>query len=331
MSIALIRNITPALSIFDYIGACKVRLGIKRMQYSVEPGIYAINQPDTDSPVLVSANYKLSFDALRSKLKGIKAWILVLDTKAVNVWCAAGKGTFGTEELVSRIESSGLANFVNHRKLILPQLGAVGVSAHEVRKKSGFSVIYGTVRASDIKAFLDSGCKATEDMRRVRFNLYDRLVLTPVEFVNSLKYLVSAMILFFVLSGLNSKGFSRELMFQNGVVSATILFAAYIAGTVVSPLLLPWIPGKSFAFKGAFIGLLITAVLWNFGITGNWANTLAWLLLVLPICSYLVMNFTGCSTYTSLSGVKKEMRIAVPLQVISAVLGIIFWVILRFI
>ena len=79
------------------------------MNYKVDPGLYALGEPNADSPVLVSANYKLSFDALRSALPGRNFWILVIDTDGINVWCAAGKGTFSTEELVSRIESSGLA------------------------------------------------------------------------------------------------------------------------------------------------------------------------------------------------------------------------------
>jgi hypothetical protein len=330
-STAIVNRVSTTLTKQDRLGGWKVRWGINRMGYVVEPGIYAVNNPNSSSVVLVSANYKLSFDALRSQLGGLDAWILVLDTKGINVWCAAGKGTFGTEELVNRIEVSGLASVVNHRKLLLPQLGAVGVCAHEVCKRSGFSVIYGPVRASDIKAYIKAGMKATEEMQRVQFSLYDRLVLTPVEFVNSLKYLLAVMVVLFLLSGLNPKGFSRDLMFQNGLGSTVILFAAYLAGTIAGPLLLPWIPGRSFAFKGTFLGLLVTAILWNLARTGNWANTLAWLLLVLPICSYLVMNFTGSSTYTSLSGVKKEMRVAVPLQIISAFVGIVFWGILRFI
>jgi len=330
-SACLINNVSTTLSKQDRLGGWKVRWGINRTSYIVEPGIYAVNNPDSSSVVLVSANYKLSFDVLRSQLAGLKAWILVLDTKGINVWCAAGKGTFGTEELINRIEVSGLTSVVNHRKLLLPQLGAVGVCAHEVRRRSGFSVIYGPVRASDIKAFIDAGMKATEEMRRVKFSFYDRLVLTPVEFINSLKYLLVAIVVFFLLSGLNQEGFSRELMFRNGLGSSIILFTAYLAGTIAGPLLLPWIPGRSFAFKGAILGLLVTAILWYVAWTGNWANTLSWLLLVLPICSYLVMNFTGSSTYTSLSGVKKEMRVAVPLQIISAFVGIVFWVIVRFI
>ena len=159
--IGKIPNVSTRLSRGDKWGNLKVRLNINRMKYKVQPGLYAVGDPDADSPVLVSANYKLSFDTLRKELSGIDAWVLVLDTKGINVWCAAGKGTFGTDELVKRIEVSGLEQVVNHRKMIVPQLGAVGVAAHQVRKRSGFSVIYGPVRASDIPAFLGSGLKTT--------------------------------------------------------------------------------------------------------------------------------------------------------------------------
>jgi len=165
----------------DIFGAFKVRLGIGRAKYTVEPGLYAVGNPGDDSPVLVSANYKLTFDILRENLAGLDCRLLILDTKGVNVWCAAGKGTFGTNELVRQIEQTGLSGFVAHRKLIVPQLGAPGVSAHEVARRTGFSVTYGPVRASDIKAFIASGCIAMPEMRKVRFTLWDRLILTPVD------------------------------------------------------------------------------------------------------------------------------------------------------
>jgi CO dehydrogenase/acetyl-CoA synthase gamma subunit (corrinoid Fe-S protein) len=93
------------------------------MRYAVEPGLYAIGEPDSESNVFVTANYKLSFDILRKNLKGMNSWILVLDTKGINVWCAAGKGTFGTDEIVRRINEAQLHKVINHRKIIVPQQG----------------------------------------------------------------------------------------------------------------------------------------------------------------------------------------------------------------
>ena len=315
----------------DRLGGWKARWGIARMNYAVDPGIYAVGNPDVDSVVLVSANYKLSFDTLRKELGGLDVWIMVLDTKGINVWCAAGKGTFGTDEIVNRVDIVELEKLVNHRNIILPQLGAVGVAAHKVRKRCGFSVTYGPIRACDIKAFLGAGMKATQQMRQVRFSLYDRLVLIPMDFVNGAKYLLLAMTVFFVLSGINASGYSSDLAVNNGIRSAVNLFAAYFGGAVIAPLLLPWLPAKSFSFKGFFVGLIVAIVLLYLKLTGNSLETVAWLFLIAAVASFVTMNFTGATTYTSLSGVKKEMRIAVPLQLIAAILGAGMWLANRFV
>ncbi|MHC4727300.1 MAG: mercury methylation corrinoid protein HgcA [Planctomycetota bacterium] len=326
-----ISRVSTELCFADRLGGWKVRWGIKRMKYTVEPGIYAVGNPDGEAVVLVSANYKLSFDALRKELRGLDAWIIVLDTKGVNVWCAAGKGTFGTDEIIHRIGLVELEKIVNHRKIILPQLGAPGVAAHEVKKRSGFSVIYGPVRACDIIDFIKGGMKATRQMRQVHFSLYDRLVLTPVEFVMGGKYMIFMMAALFILSGINTSGYSSDLAMSHGFRSIVNLFIAYLSGAVIAPLLLPWLPGRSFSFKGFSVGLLVAGVLFSLKFTGSRLETVAWIFLIPVISSFLAMNFTGASTYTSLSGVKKEMRVAVPLQIIAAVLGMGMWIAGRFV
>ena len=156
---------------WDRWGSRGVRLGVRRDNSKVSPGLYAVGGPDAASPVFVSANYKLSFDTLREQLTGVDGWILVLDTRGINVWCAAGKGTFGTQEVIRQVQSTGLAQVVDHRKLIVPQLGAVGVAAHSVKKGCGFEVVWGPIQAKDIKSFLSSGMIANGAMRRVSFTL----------------------------------------------------------------------------------------------------------------------------------------------------------------
>ncbi|MHC4658512.1 MAG: mercury methylation corrinoid protein HgcA [Planctomycetota bacterium] len=325
-----IPKVPTELCLADRLGGWKARWGVGRMKYAVEPGLYAVGNPDGDSVVLVSANYKLSFDTLRKELSGLNAWIMVLDTKGINVWCSAGKGTFGTEEVIRRIGLVELEKIVNHHKIIIPQLGAVGVAAHEVKKRCGFSVVYGPVRACDITAFIEAGMKATEQMRQVRFSLYDRLVLTPMEFVSGAKKLLFTLGLFFVLSGINRGGYSSDLAVKDGIRSAANVLAAYLGGTVIGPLLLPWLPGRSFSFKGFFVGIIVASVAAALQLTGSWLETVAWVSLVAVFASFGTMNFTGASTYTSLSGVKKEMRLAVPLQKIGALLGVTTWVASRF-
>ena len=80
---------------------------------------------------------------------------------------------------------------------------------------------------------------------------------------------------------------------------------------------MPWLPGKAFSIKGLWIGLAIDALLiWaNHNCAcGNayWWAPISIYLIIPAITSFIVMNFTGSSTYTSLSGVQREMKIAVP-------------------
>ena len=319
----------------DRWGSWKARWGFGRMKYTVGPGVYAVGNPDGDSAVLVSANYKMSFDRLRNQLSGRDVWIMVLDTKGINVWCAAGKGAFGTEEIIGRIAAVKLDEIVRHRTLVVPQLGAPGVSAHRVKQASGFNVKYGPVRAEDLGAFLDAGMKATAEMRRVRFGMWDRVVLAPMELMIVIKYAVFMAACLFLLGGLNRGGYSTGLAMTKGLPSAVLLLISFIGSSILGPLLLPWLPGRAFAVKGMWTGWLILLgvggyVYYGGDMAGGALDIAAWLLMVPAICSFVVMNFTGASTYTSLSGVKREMRIAVPIQLVCAISGLGLWVAGRF-
>jgi hypothetical protein len=286
------------------------------MAYAVKPGLYAVGAPDADSPVLVSANYKLTFDTLRKNLAGMDCWLLILDTNGVNVWCAAGKGTFGTDELANRIEAVGLSEVVTHKKLILPQLGATGVSAHEVATRTGFSVVYGPVRASDIKAFIAAGYKATKEMRSVKFTFMDRLVLAPMELAEALPKTLPIFAFLFLTNKLAAKPFDKH--------DAAATAGAIAAGSVLTPALLPCIPGRAFAWKGGLLGLLWTAGYLGAAKRfrkGNRLMSAGEFLLLPAVSSFLAMNFTGASTYTSPSGVNKEMKKALPFIVGAAAIG----------
>jgi len=325
-----IPQVSSSLGWADQWGAFKVRWGMGRMRYTVDPGLYALGNPGQSSPVLVTANYKLTFDRLRQALPKLDAWVLVLDTKGINVWCAAGKGTFGTGELVERIRLAGLERVVNHRELILPQLAGPGVSAHQVKKLSGFKVIYGPIRARDLPAFLDAGCKATPEMRQKTFTTWERAVLIPIELVAALKILAFVLPAFFLLGGLGSGGTFWDNVWTHGLFAAVALLLSLGVGAVLTPLLLPYLPGRAFALKGFFLsiwGVLFLLVVLGGGGT-TWTGILerlSWVLMVPAISAYLAMNFTGASTYTSLSGVKKEMRWAVPLEIGAGGIGLVLW------
>ncbi len=300
-------QISTRLTFQDHFGACKARWAIGRMSYIVPPGLYAIGTPSAASPVLVTANYKMSYDLVRKQLTGRNIWLLVLETFGVNVWCAAGKETFGTDELVSRINRTDLHNVVNHRQLILPILGAPGISAHKVTKRTGFSISYATIRASDLPEYLDNGMATKPAMRELTFSTYERLVLVPVEIVLTIKSITTIGSVIFITAWLT-----------NSTTDAQMAFLAYLGavltGVALVPCLLPWIPGRSFAIKGMLAGIAWSSALFYLGSASSWSiTTTAAAFLALPaISAFYAMNFTGCTTYTSRSGVKKEMQLGIP-------------------
>jgi hypothetical protein len=310
-------TVRTALTAKERLEHFLIRWGIGRMQYRVTPGLYSVGTPDRESPVLVTANYKLSFDKLRCSLTGLSAWIMVLDTKGINVWCAAGKGTFGTKELVRQIQLRCLRDLVSHRQLVLPQLAAPGVAAHEVKQMTGFHVIYGPVQARDLPVFLANDFHADERMRKISFSLKDRLVLVPMEFIPGLKYAPFFLIWLALLYLMGGAGAYESIKQQ-----ALLFLTALLGGTILFQILMPWLPTRSFALGGGLIGLvLITALslIWH----SSWLLAIAHVLLFAPITAFLALNFTGSTTFTSLSGVQKEMRYAVPIFLGSLLCGLI--------
>jgi hypothetical protein len=311
-----IHSATSDIKLSDKWDHFLVRIGHKRSTHRVNPGLYALGSPTEDSLIFVTGNYSLSFNTLRSSLAGMDCYILVLDTKGVNVWCAAGKGTFGTDELVHRIETTKLKEVVSHRKLILPQLGASGVAAHEVKKRSGFNVEYGPVRAVDLPEYLKNH-QATAEMRRVKFTLKDRLILIPVELTQNLPLIfIAAAVLYFV----------------GGFLLSAAVAAAILAGVALFPVLLPWIPTPNFSTKGYALGAFVVLpfalvkILSNpdpaLGLRLGWA--IAYMLTLPTVTAFLALNFTGSTNFTSRSGVRREIFAYIPVMAITFGGGLVF-------
>jgi len=320
-------RIDTTLRIQDFTGTLRARLGISRDRYRVAPGLYSVGRPGAESPVLVTANYKLSFDSLRRELASIDAWILVLDTRGVNVWCAAGKRTFSSEEVVRQVNLVGLERLVSHRELILPQLGAPGVSAQAVKMGCGFKVIWGPIRAKDLKTFLTSGRKAEAVMRQLSFTIGERTVLIPVELSLIVKPSLAILLAVFLLSGIGPEIFSFSTAWVRGLNGAIAYLFGVLAGAVVVPILLPWLPMRQFYIKGILTGLVAGIfVVLLLGGTMSRLESLTLLLITAAVSSYAAMNFTGATPYTSPSGVEKEMRQGIPIQIIAIVAAVIAWV-----
>jgi acetyl-CoA decarbonylase/synthase complex subunit gamma len=292
------------------------------MSYLVPAGLYAIGAPSRDDQVVVTANYKMSYDIVRRELAGRNVWLLVLETFGINVWCAAGKGTFGTDELVRRIGATGLARVVKHRRLLLPILGAPGVAAHEVARRTGFSVRYATIRAADLPAFLDNGMITTPAMRQLTFTFRERLVLVPVELAHAWKPILLTAGLLFIAAGVGTGGFRTG----EGLAALLAYLGAVLTGIVATPLLLPWLPTASFAVKGALAGAGWTAIFYLLAGRDWGAATTAAALLALPaVSAFFALNFTGSTPFASRSGVKKEMRLTMPAMGGALLGGALLW------
>ena len=312
----------------DIFSTLRVRCGIGRQDYRVAPGLYAVGDPDTSSEVMVTANFKLTFDHLRRHLKELNVWVLVLNTRGVNVWCAAGKGTFSTNELVYRIENCGLGQVVTHKRLIVPQLGATGISARAVKDRSGFRVVYGPIRSRDIRAFLENHRQASLAMRRVTFTAMERFVLTPVE-VRIVARPVFLMALALVLiSGIGPQVFSMDQAWLRGRAGLVMLLAGVFSGAVLTPILLPWLPFRQFGAKGIVAGSAVAALCLYLipSFPGGMSGAVALFLFSVAVSSYLAMSFTGATPFTSPSGVEKEMKRFIPVQLVLMALATVLWI-----
>ena len=308
----------------DRLEHLRCRLGSFRSRNQRPPGLYAVGNPGPDAEVIVTANYGLTFDVVRRALRGLDAWLLLLDTRGVNVWCAAGKGTFGTGELVHRVGAVSLESVVAHRRLIVPQLGAPGVAAHEAQEATGFRVHFGPVRVDDLPAYLRAGRVATPEMRRVRFGLLDRAVLFPMELVPAMRTFAAIAAVALVAPLALGHGPSGAWSLAWPILALTL--AAVFSGAVLAPLALPLLPGRPFSAKGFAAGVPVTAAVLAL-LPGGAARApllaSAAILFFPALSSYLTLQFTGSTTFTGISGVRAEMRWAVPLQAVAAAASVI--------
>jgi hypothetical protein len=225
------------------------------------------------------------------------------------------------------VHGVGLDKLVSHRELILPQLGAPGISAHKVKRGCGFKVIWGPVKARDLKTFLNNGCKADTYMRQLSFSIGERLVLIPVELSLIVKPSLAILLAVFVLSGISPEIFSFSAAWFRGLNGAAAYLVGVLAGAVVVPALLPWLPTRQFYIKGILAGAAGGMFLILYlGANITKLEVLTLFLLTTAVSSYAAMNFTGATPFTSPSGVEKEMRRGIPLQMLAVVIAIIAWV-----
>ncbi len=147
---------------------------LREFPHRAPTGLVRIGKPGRESPVLVTCNFTLTVRRLRDVLRGRDAWLLVANSKGINVWCAAGGGYLTQHDIISVIRTSGIEDQVDHRNLILPQLSATGVERLRIEEATGFKTRWGPARLEDLPAFLDRGARVHKGERFMRFPLWER-------------------------------------------------------------------------------------------------------------------------------------------------------------
>lgn len=314
-------HVSTHLSWKDKAAAAAIRWGIGRNKASIRSGLYYVGNPGKDSPVLVTSNYRLTFDAVRKELGSLDVWVLVIDTGGINVWCSAGKGSFSAEAVIKEIKKSGLSFFAPDGMLILPQLSASGVNINKLRKETNYKAVFGPVYARDLKEFIEFGMKKNAEMKKVTFTLKERAVLIPVELVHAWK--ITAVFI--------PASFMTALPFDGSFIHRFILMLIFLEisvvnGALLTPLLLPYIPGRFFSVKGLLVNLLWAVLFYPANISVLQNAVLSCISLVFlgtAAASYTAMNFTGCSTFTNQKGTELEVKRSFPLQITAAAAGLL--------
>ncbi len=160
------------ISLFDTL--------LRSLPHRAPTGLFPVGNPGRSSPVLATGNYTATVRRVRKALQGRDVWLLVADSRGINVWCASGGGHLTHHDLISVIRTSGVEAAVDHRHFVLPELCATGVERSRLEEATGWTASWGPAKASDIPAFLDRGGHTARSERAVTFPLRDRLEMAAM-------------------------------------------------------------------------------------------------------------------------------------------------------
>ena len=121
----------------------------------VQPGIYEINSPKPDSPVLVTTNFSITYFSVANEVEGsgLPAWLLVTDAEGMSVLTAWAAGKFDAERIAKAIKGFNVADKVSTKRIVLP--GHVAVLSGELEEElAGWEIRVGPREAVDLPAFM---------------------------------------------------------------------------------------------------------------------------------------------------------------------------------
>ncbi len=275
---------------FRYVAISIIDALFRLFPHKSKTGCIRIGNPDKDSPVFLTCNYRLTVEKVKRTLKGMDAYLLIANSRGINVWCAATGGLFTNHDVISVLKTSGIEDLVEHSTVILPQLAAAGIEARAVQRKTGWRVVWGPVYAKDIPLFMENAPAKTPEMREVAFPLPQRIEMAvawafPVSILLSiimipfwrtisfplilLVWCLSLLIFFsFPLYGgwMGSGKGAKSITFERGwlqlVLWGIVLAALFIIGLTSGEL------GWSFLLRWGVISLVIIVIL-SFDLMGS--------------------------------------------------------------
>ena len=179
------------MNVVGYIVVNIFETFLRILPFPCKPGLIRIGNPDRNSFVFMTCNYHLTVERVMRALRGANAYLLVANSRGINVWCASTGGLLTNHDVVSILKTSGIEELVDHRNVILPQLAATGVEAKVIRKKTGWKVIWGPVYAKDIPVFIKDKLRKTPTMREVAFPWNQRIEMAaawafPISVISAL-------------------------------------------------------------------------------------------------------------------------------------------------
>jgi len=239
------------VSLRDLVGNARDTV-LRLLPHRAATGLFPIGDPGRGSPVLLTGNFTLTVRRLRRTLRGADVWLLVANSRGINVWCAAGGGHLSHHDVISVLRTSGISDLVDHRTLLLPQLAATGVERRPIEAATGWSATWGPARLEDLPAVLARGGSVRGRERRMRFPLRERLEMA------SMWFLPTALILGLV-AGLIGGWRVGTAAATSIVLAVAGVFVALPRLTVTGPA--RWLTYGVFTLLGAALGAAILELL----------------------------------------------------------------------
>ncbi len=152
-AIVVIGSADPA----DVLPLITLRLNIytdPQKPIAVESKVYEIGNVTADSPVYVTTNFSLTYFCVAGDVEAsrVPGYILPVDTDGISVMTGWAAGKFTPEKITEMLQTSGIADKVKHRKVIIP--GGVAVLSGKLQELSGWEVLVGPRESAGIPSFL---------------------------------------------------------------------------------------------------------------------------------------------------------------------------------